>query len=149
MHRAPTNAIEALSFLLQQWVYTVFPEQNRDVATLNHLWMSLAEALCGSHKSKITAFQREITQLRSGARAGDPPHHALEQRLHELVEAGLQEFFLVIAVRQAIQQLISTEFPSTLVQWKQLADDILPLQVQFAHKPDEMPGSSAILEPNV
>lgn len=38
---------------------------------------------------------------------------------------------------------------STLGQWKQLADDILPLQVQFAHKPDEMQGSFAILEPDI
>lgn len=149
MHSTSTNAIDALSFLLQQWVDTAFTIQNRDVATLNHLWMSLAEAICGSHKSKTVVFQREISQLRSSAGAGNPPIQALEQRLRELINGGLREFFLVIAVRQAMEQLIFIEFPSTLGQWKQLADDILPLQVQFAHKPDEIPGSRAILEPDI
>lgn len=40
----PTNAVKALSFLLQQWVDTAFSMQYRDVSALNHLWISLAEA---------------------------------------------------------------------------------------------------------
>ena len=147
MSSMPTNAVEALSFLLQQWVDTAFSMQYRDVSALNHLWISLAEALCSSHKPKLEAFQQNIAQLRPTKRAGDPPVHALEHRIYELIDAGLHEHFLVIAIRQSMEQLILIEFPSTIDQWRQLANDILPLEIQFARKSDEMPGPSTIIRP--
>jgi hypothetical protein len=148
MESRPANIVKALSFLLQQWVATTFPPQNRDVGSLNHLWLSLAEALCESHKSKLALFQHEIAQLRPTEKAGYPPVHALEERIYELIDAGLRELFLVIAVRQAMEQLILIEFPASLDEWKQLADIILPLKLQFAHMPDEMPGSTTFLKPD-
>jgi hypothetical protein len=149
MRTQPRNAIEAFSLLLLQWVDVSFPAQSREVSKLNHLWFSLAQALCGSHRSKIAVFQREMAQLRSTVRAGEPPIQALEQRLNELTQAGLREYFLVIAVRQAMEQLILTEYPPALDQWKQLADDMLPLQIQFARQSNEMPSVRAILRPDV
>jgi len=140
MNSTPTNAIEAFSFLLQQWVDTTFPAQDRDVPALNALWMTLADALCGSQGLKVAAFQQELARQRSGAKAGAPPIQALEQRLHALVDAGLRELFLVVAVRQSLDQLIALMFPLASEQWKQLAEDIMPLQLQFGRKSDEMPG---------
>lgn len=146
---APTNAVESLSFLLKEWVSTAFPAQARDVAVLNHLWLNLAAALCGTKKSHIKMFQQELSQLRSTTRAGEPPTKSLEHRLYELIDADLREFFLIIAVRQAMEQLILIEAPSTLDVWKQLADTILPLQLQFAHGLDEAPPQQTTLSPDL
>lgn len=149
MHATPKNAVEALSFLLSRWMDKAFSIEQRDVSTLNFMWITLAEALCGQNPSKIKVFQTEIAHMRRTARAGDPPLHALEQRLYELINTDLREFFLVIAVRQAIEQLISIQFPSRLDEWRLLADDILPIQVQFAHMPHEMPGPYTTLRPEM
>lgn len=148
MSTAHIPAIETLSTLLLQWVEVAFPAQKREMVDLNYLWLSLAEALCGSQQSKVAVFRREIGQLYSAGRAGEPPIQALEQRLHELVQGGLREYFLVIAVRQAMEQLLEKRDPSALEQWKQLANDSLPLWLQFALDPSEMPGPSAILRPD-
>jgi hypothetical protein len=140
MRSTPTNAVEALNFLLIEWMDRAFPIEQRDIPALNFMWITLAQALCGQDTSKMKIFQTEIAQMRQTTRAGDPPLHELAQRLHELIDAGLREFFLIIAVRQAMEQLILVHFPSKIEEWKSLADDILPLQVQFAHVPQEMPG---------
>lgn len=149
MSTSHVPAIETLSTLLLQWVDVAFPAQNRKLGTLYYLWLRLAEALCDSQQSKVAVFKREIGQLYSAGRAGEPPIQALEQRLHELVQGGLREYFLVIAVRQAMEQLLEKMYPSALEQWKQLANDSLPLSLQFALDPSEMPpGPRAILRPD-
>jgi hypothetical protein len=129
----PTNATQALSVLLTQWVDTI-PEP-RNVIVLNNVWLAIAEALCGSQNAKSNRFQQELAQLRRTPEAGKPPIHALEQRINELVREGIRELFLVIAIRQGLDQLIAMHYPLSMENWKALADTILPLQIQFAAGP--------------
>ncbi len=137
MHERPTSELGALLLLLQRWVDTAFPiEQDRNVVRLNFTWRRLAQALCGLHSAKLRAFDSESAQLGPASQAGSPPVHALEQRLRELIDDGLQEQFLVIAVRQAMDQLVAMRFPEAAQQWKQMADGILPLWIQFSMKDD-------------
>jgi len=145
------NAIEALSFTLTQWVNMAFPSPQRDSVTLNSLWMMLAHSLCGSQVEKEKLFMREIAQLRPTSNAGLPPTHALEQRLYELIEAGMRDLFIVIAVRQSMEQLIPIHFsdtPHALNEWKRLADTTLPLKIQFAIHPNEISSPYRILHAN-
>lgn len=133
MKNLPNNAVEGLSFLLQEWMATAFTTENLDVPHINSMWIILAEALCGSHSLKIEQFQSEIASLRSTTKAGFPPINSLEQRLYELIDAGVKEFFLVIAVRQALDQLIELYFPLKLENWLDKAEKVLPLKIQFAY----------------
>jgi hypothetical protein len=52
----------------------------------------------------MAPFEREIWVV--GRSTGNPPLASLDQRLHGLVEAGLDEFFLVMTVRWALGYLI-------------------------------------------
>lgn len=144
-----TNATDALVFLLSEWTDNTFPTEGRDIATLNQLWITLANALCNSDSSRVKAFKQEIASLRSGEHAGSPPTSALKQRLHELVEAGMSELFLIIAIRQSMEQLISVRFSTshTIQEWKRMADTILPLQVQFARSSNESYDAQVTLSP--
>ena len=132
MRKLPKDSIKALSFLLEEWTTSAFTTEKLDVPLLNGMWITLAEALSGSHSLTLDQFQDEIALLRPTSRAGYPPIKSLERRLYELIDTGLREFFLVIAVRQAMEQLISLYFPFALDQWLQIAEEILPLKMQFA-----------------
>ena len=143
------NAIDALALLLSEWTDKTFPVESRDIPALNHLWITLANVLCNSDSSKVKAFQQEVARLRSSEHAGSPPIDALKRRLYELAQTDIDEAFLVIAIRQSMEQLIIIEFPTSLAiqKWKQLADTILPLQIQFAHSFDKKMKKQITLSP--
>ncbi len=146
---AATDATGALALLLSEWTDNTFSIDGRDIAALNHLWLTLAGVLCNFDSARVKAFKQEIANLRSSKRAGSPPISALRERLHEIVEEGISELFLVIAIRQAMEQLISVEFsdPHITEEWKKLADAILPLKVQFAYPSNEAYTGQITLSP--
>lgn len=144
----PMNAVEALSYLLQDWFDVAFSEQDRPVLRLHRMWRELAAALCGTQKEKYAVFQRELNQSRVSSKAGNPPIHALEQRLHELTQTGLDEVFLVIAVRQSIDHLIRLHFPTLLDDWTKRAESVLPCSAQFGQTGGATPLSRHTYEPN-
>lgn len=51
------NATDALMLLLSEWADKTFTSENRDVAALNHLWITLAGALCDCNASKMKVFE--------------------------------------------------------------------------------------------
>ena len=103
----PTGPVEGLSYLLKQWVDEAFPGGERDVVALNRLWRRLAKALCESRPAKLVAFEQELVELDHSQRSGYPPVHALEHRLQEIIDAGVRDLFIVVAVRQGLNELIA------------------------------------------
>lgn len=150
------NLVAVLTALLQDWVDSAFPRQVgrsslardvSDVANLEEMWSCLADALCGPRADKRSLFTRELLNLHFSPRVGDPPREALTARLLELQDAGLREPFLVLAIRQALSDLIARTVPKAASRWHQLADERLPLILQFAYRDDEMPGPGSTLKP--
>ncbi|MDQ2740839.1 MAG: hypothetical protein M3Z66_00805 [Chloroflexota bacterium] len=135
MRNTPSGPIHALSFLLEKWVTALPLAEVQDTARLNFMWLRLAESLSGALDSQhMQPFQAEFAELGRSSRAGFPPCQALEQRLRELVNAGLREPFLVVAVRQGLDRLIAENFPSGLLEWTTLADEIMPVDIQFGYQ---------------
>lgn len=133
------RVIEALIELIEEWYRVAYPPgEPRDVPALNGLWHILARALCRSDVARLSPFMDELSALRRTPRAGAPPVRALERRLSELVECGLDELFIVLAVRHALDRLIEVHAPGGLQAWQQMAEAALPLRLQFARRPDEL-----------
>lgn len=142
MRHRPTSAIEALSFLLQEWVEGTFNAMDCPVSELNlFLWRPLAQALGEVQTDADISFQKEISP------AGSPPVQALEQRLRELVAVGMRELFLVIAIRQGLDQLIGLHFPAYATAWQERADAILPVQIQFGKTDADLHASTTTYGP--
>ncbi|WP_052890728.1 hypothetical protein [Thermogemmatispora carboxidivorans] len=155
-HSAKIDLVEALSILLTTWVERAFPARSpyaACVCNLNSLWLDLAQALCGAQQEKYRAFKREIAQLTPTPQAGMPPLRALEQRLYELIDLGLRDFFLIASVRHALDQFIPLHFSqqpdggAIIEQWQQLADQFLPHKLYCAFHPEELRPSKAVLSP--
>ena len=134
MAELSTDPVEGLSVLLTQWVDEAFPAGERDVVALNRVWRRLAKALCESPPAKRAAFEQELFELKHSGRAGYPPVQALEHRLRELIEAGVRDLFIVVAVRQGLTELIALEAPAAYVRWIQLAEVLIPVRVQWGHR---------------
>lgn len=146
----PAYGIEVFVLLVQQWVDAAFPQPRGTAsATPGGLWWTLARALCGSDMQKFAPFGSEIAQLTLQGREGDPPIHALEQRLRELVNTGLQEGFLAVALRDATEDLIVRDCPTALNQWTQLADQLVPKGMRFSHRGDEITPSTGMYGPGL
>ncbi len=145
MQSHPKNAVEALSSLLQRWVDVAFPANKRsddEAALLVLMWRDVAGMLCGPNSPEVATFVRESSHREANGRTGDPPVHELEQLLNAVVHAGLREYFLTVAVRQALDRMIQDRFPRAVAPWTMLADGILPLWVQFGLRPDEGPSET-------
>ncbi len=80
---------------------------------------------------------------------GYPPCQTLERRLRELVDAGLRELFLVAAVRQGLDRLIAENLPSNLPEWTRLADEIIPVDIQFGDLESDITYSTLALSGGV
>jgi hypothetical protein len=151
---SPPSAITLLVSLLQQWTDTVFPVPRGDkAASLDATWRMLARAISGSQANNITdpplaVFQEEIIQNYHAGRAGNPPVHAIEQRLRDIVAAGMREQFLAVAIREAMEQLIAVHYPFALDQWRLLANNMLPRSWQWGEwdDPNKPVGSHTVLK---
>ncbi|MGH2496351.1 MAG: hypothetical protein ACRDIV_16765 [Ktedonobacteraceae bacterium] len=135
--------IKSFVQLIQQWFDTAFATADKNVrADLNGTWMMLAEVVYGSPKSSgFSRIGAEILDLADEGRDGTPPIHSIEKRLHELVNMELHEGFLVVALRDALEDLIARNHPSFLNQWIELADQLVPRQMRFSHRgSDSSPG---------
>ena len=134
--------IGALMHLIQQWVDTSFvTASKRDFAKLNSTWFVLASVLCDepSPRDSFSKIVGEIAEINKEGREGAPPLRSIEQRLRQLVHAGLAEGFLVVAVRDTLEDLITLHHPSSLQEWIQLADQIVPRNMRLAHRGNALP----------
>jgi hypothetical protein len=145
-HSSKYPAVDILIELLIDWVNSAFPREQTDYGwprkieiygELNMIWMHLASALCGTNQASRGKFTQEEHSLLGTARTGEPPTEALRHRLIELVDAGLSEFFLVIAVRRALGDLIAPMAPEGLQVWEAMASARLPQDLQFAQRSGE------------
>ncbi len=130
-----SRPIAVLLALVKNWVDTSFPTPSPETIEvgpdlvpadranaigLNVMWIDLAEVLRNRQEDRMAPFLKEIRLV--GQRAGSPPMASLDQRLHELVEAGLDELFLVMTVRWAVGYLIERGFPAEHPRWQELVD---------------------------
>src|SRR5947209_185354 len=66
----------------------------------------------------------------------NPPTRALAQSLSQLMRVGLREAFLVGAIRQAMDQLVSIAGAEPANAWHRLADAMVPASVQIEFADD-------------
>lgn len=145
MQSHPTSATEALSGLLRQWVDESFPTSRRsdsESALLVSLWRDVAVLLRGPEAPEVAAFVRESGHQTANGAAGNPPVRALEGLLRSVIDGGLREYFLVVAVRQALDRMITDRFPQAAEAWEGLSENALPLWLQFGLGPDEGPSAA-------
>ena len=136
----PAGPVEALSYLIEQWLNQIGPGYGD--CNLDAIWDDLATGLCGGNPKLRAAFRGARVYLRGETTT--LPLSTLEHRLRDLNAAGFSKMFAVITVRQAMDRLIASHCPDHLDAWTQLADDILPLRLQFGLTQDEMPSSSSV-----
>jgi hypothetical protein len=128
----PAILIDALLSIIDQWLAMEPFADGRDVPLLNNMWRQVARGLCGSDSAKMAPFNAELGRMRFTADAGGAPKHALRGRLLELIDAGMHDLFLILAVRQGLDQLILLKWPEAYPAWQELADAQLPINLQFA-----------------
>ncbi|SRR5579883_1342271 len=134
--------IDAYLLLIQEWVNAAFPRPRKDedeeaTLRLNGIWSALANALCNFDTKKIVLFYSERRKLALAGREGDPPIHAIERQLRAAEQAGIQEGFLAVAMREATEYLIARDLPAALNHWTQLADQIVPKEMWFSMRGDQ------------
>ncbi len=121
----PSNVfgIDAYLLLLQQWHQRIIATASEaDRLQLRSLWSTLTNMLCNKFASQsYRTFKRELFETNDA-----PPLTALERRLRDLKDAGLQEGFIAVSLRLATEQLIERNLPWALEQWSQLANTLLP-----------------------
>ncbi|MDQ2744150.1 MAG: hypothetical protein M3Z66_17910 [Chloroflexota bacterium] len=136
----PTGPMEGLEYLLQRWTTESECCTTDQGAALAHgVWRRLAEALCGNEPARMAPFSEEMAELWRSGKNGYPPVQALQVRLRELVEGGLQELFIVAAVRQGLDQLIADHIPSAFDCWRELSDELMLAWVQFSYRDCDLP----------
>lgn len=128
--------IEALLQLIQQWFDASFATASQKTRIgVNSTWIMVAWLLCGSPEHDCyRAIAAEIMQQAREGHEGAPPLLSIEHRLRELVAAGLQEGFLSVAIRDALEDLITLNHPSFLRQWIHLADQIVPRKMRLSER---------------
>jgi hypothetical protein len=99
----------------------------------------LARALCDGKQKRMQPFLREIWDSRGTPQAGYPPVGALVDRIAELREAGLAPFFLVTAIRHALDGLVQGHLlaPEAIDSWHRIADQYLRRDQFFTAHPSE------------
>ncbi len=123
--------IEALLQLIQQWFDASFATASQKTRIgANSTWMMVAWLLCGSPTHDC--YRAIASEIMQHAQEGAPPLLSIERRLRELVAAGLQEGFLTVAVRDALEDLITLNYPSFLEQWTHLADQMVPRTMRLS-----------------
>lgn len=135
----PDTPIEALSLSLQRWTDSAQHRQERNIHRLNGMWYKLAQTLCNNDVAAMQPFYHEIGALLRTPNAGDPPVGALEERLRKLVNLGLRELFIVIAIREFLDRLITLNFPDTAPSWREISDEYLPINIQLGYLEGEVP----------
>ncbi|SRR5579885_2936252 len=136
----PSFSTEVCIKLLQTWVAMAFPEPRKaeDAKKLREVWETLAQALCGSDKQKLAMLNTELEELALAGREGEPPIQALKQQLGELERAGMQEGFLAVIVREAMEVLIIRDLPAAWDWWTQLVDMHVPKGMRFLQSGDRI-----------
>src|SRR5438270_6381026 len=117
--------IEVLLDLLDRWTEEVFPASSRstnDSLILVALWRELADVLYQYHSDLWDILVDEIEQGLLTPDKANPPTRALAQSLSQLMRVGLREAFLVGAIRQAMDQLVSIAGAEPANAWHRLAD---------------------------
>lgn len=127
-----------LNDLLRTWVDVAFGAQERPLDRLEMLWFQIAQVLCNRDPRRTIVFSREMHALRQTPQAGYPPTAALERRIGQLMEAGLRGYFLIVAIRQGMDQRVPIEVPEGAQAWQRLADERLPVRLAFSVRVDEM-----------
>jgi hypothetical protein len=127
-----TYGIDAYLLLLHQWLDHAFPEPRSQeaAAKLDSIWLALAYALCNFDQKKLVRFA-------GGNRLGEPPFGAIEQQLRAAEQAGIQEGFLAVAMREATEYLIARDLPDALAAWTALADQLVPQWMWFSQRGDQ------------
>jgi hypothetical protein len=148
----PVYGIDAYVLLIHQWVATVLPspKDEETIRKLRTLWGALANALCDFDTKKLAAFTAEtaIEDTRDETR-GHPPTRAIAERLHAAAQAGIQEGFLAVAMREATEYLIARDLPAALNGWTILADQIVPRQMWFSMRGDQSSPSKVTYSPDM
>jgi hypothetical protein len=98
------------------------------------MWLALATMLSaggeiGSQGQRLEPFFSELASKRQSGNAGSAPTHALRQRIQELTEQGVREFFLVLSIRHALDYLIRAHFAAQYALWQRLEEHLLPLSL--------------------
>ncbi len=146
--KTPENAIEALSYLLEQWAAMITNQQREGASReLFSVWHKLAHVLCGPETERLRTFLDEIDYSWKQGRPGYPPVRALEQLLHDLETIGGRSLFVAVSIRQVMDQLIALYQPAESEEWAILADNILPKRALIGHMRDEMPGPRSTFGP--
>jgi hypothetical protein len=133
----PAILIDALLSIIDQWLAMEPFADGRDVPSLNSMWRQVARGPCGSDAARMAPFSAELGRMRFTADAGGAPKHALRGRLLELIDAGMHDLFLIVAVRQGMDRLILARSPEAYPAWKELADAQVPIHLQFGFRLDE------------
>lgn len=116
-----TKPTALLSTALTAWVES-FDPTNRPVGELERLWTMLAEALCNRVGLLVVGFRQEMEEMRGTPKAGYPPIESINERISALQDAALSPYFLITAVRHALDQLIRSYLPEALDAWLEIAD---------------------------
>jgi hypothetical protein len=148
----PPNSfgIDAFLLLIQQWFDVIIATSNaKKLADFSVTWMMLGEVLCGSlRQSCFSKFHVEMSKLAQEGREGYPPVGVIEQRLRELLDVGLHEGFLVVAVRDATEDIIARNHPWALNQWVQLANQLVPRKMRLSHRGNDIAPAQARYSPD-
>jgi hypothetical protein len=135
----PYQPIQVFLDALDAWTNKAFPapRQQDDIGILNAMWRTLAKALAGSQVQHATEaplgqFHQELVKHHRTAENGMPPRNALQNRLNAIVASGVDELFLVICLRRAIDVQIARLFPQAFPAWEQLADKTMAVEWQWS-----------------
>jgi hypothetical protein len=147
----PVYGIDAYVYLTHEWVTSVLPSPKDEemIRKLRTLWTALAHALSDFDNKELALFARETETLAEGGREGEPPVHFMIVRLRAAEQAGIQEGFLAVAMREATEYLIARDLPEALNDWTALADRIIPRRMWFSMPPDRFSPSKKPFGPGV
>ncbi len=124
----PLYGIEAYIELITRWSEKAFELEERK--SLFFFWLTLLSLLYeDGHFNKNPGGE-----LTRSAFDGYPPIELFRSRLQDLQHIGVNEGFLVIAMRDTSEQLIGIEMPNKLKDWVRIADEILPKWMRFSRQ---------------
>ena len=104
--------------------------------------------LIATTKGSLYAKETRET-LAKGGREGEPPIHTMIVQLRAAEQAGIQEGFLAVAMREATEYLIARDLPEALNDWTALASRIIPRTMWVSKRPDRYSPSKKTIGPGV